>query len=171
MRPPSSMHGAIADGTGAAQARSDDATSWHARHRVHAPSWSMRCTTSVTLLAPKATAGFMHGVRPVSKQCVHRYNFFMGSMPAVVFAFCCSRDLTSASALFRSSSPRNFLNRTCGPVGGPRVKSSRGKGRNSHTLFGSLARESMTYPATWVASVGCSTSSLVTKSTKAASTD
>ena len=165
------MHGAIADGAGAAQSRSDDATSWHARHRVHAPSRSMRWATSAALLAPKATAGFMNGVRPVSKQCVQRYNFFMGSMTAVVLALCSSRHLISASTPSSSSSPRNFFRRTCGPVGGPRVNNSRGKGRNSHTLFGSLARESMTYPETWVASVGCSASSLVTKSTKAANTD
>jgi len=75
------------------------------------------------------------------------------------------------TCLPRSGRRAIFFRRTCGRVGGPREKSSSGKGRNNHTMTGSLARESMTYPETCVSSVGCSASSLVTKSTKAASTD
>ena len=111
----------------------------------------MSCEISVVLFAPKAMAGFMHGTWPVIRQCVHRYNFFDGSLIEALFAFPSSWDWTSASTLSMSSSPRNFFKRICGPVGGPRVKSSRGKGRKSHTLFGSFARDSMTYAATWLA--------------------
>ena len=81
------VHGAIAEGGGAVQRRSADATSWQARQRVHAPSRWMYWATSAALLAPKATAGFMNCVRPVSKQCVQRYNFFIGSLSDVCLAF------------------------------------------------------------------------------------
>ena len=165
------MHGVFAGWVCVEETWSDDATSWQARHRVHAPRLLIYWATSAALLAPKATAGFMNGVRPERRQCVQRYNFFVGSMTAVVFALWSSRRLVSASTSSRLSSPRNFCRRTCGSVGGPLVNNSRGKARNSHTVIGFLARESMTYPETWVSSVGCSASSLVTKSTKAADTD
>ena len=163
------MRGVFAEGDGAAGSlRLFDAISLQVRHLVQAPHWSMYKETSAGLLAPKATAGFMNCAWFVRKQWVHRYNFFMGSAHVLESAFCFSRRLISSSTSLSSISPRNFLRRTCGPVGGPRVNNSRGKRRSSHTLSGYLARDSMTYPETWASSVGCSASSLVTRSTKAA---
>ena len=119
-----------------------EAISWQARHLVHAPCRSMQWATSAALFAPKVTAGFMNGVRPVSKHCMQRHNFFIGSLSVVRLAFCSSRPLIFASTPSNWISPRSSLKRTCGPDGGPRVKSSRGKRpKQPHFVGVSCARE------------------------------
>ena len=145
---------------------------WQARHLVHAPLLLIYSEMSAGLRAPKATAGFMNGVRPQRRQCVQRYSFLVGCKLEVVSVLWLSRRLISLSTWFRSSAPRNFCSRTWAPRGGPLVKTSRGNSRKSHTVIGFLARESMTYPQVWVSSVGISfSSSVLPRSTKAAERD
>ena len=85
---------------------------WQARHLVHAPLLLIYSAISAGLRAPKATAGFMNGVRPQRRQCVQRYIFLVGCKLEVVCDLWFSRRLISSSTSSSSSSPRNFCSRT-----------------------------------------------------------
>ena len=61
---------------------------WQARHLVHAPLLLIYCAISAGLRAPKATAGFMNGVRPQRRQCVCNDTTFSWDASLQLFSTC-----------------------------------------------------------------------------------